>query len=538
MSFAQEILDKLKQQSDRVVLQEVHGASLWPYSANDLIEAIARARFALREAGLRAGHRAVFVAPNSFRWVACDLAIIAEGGISVPLYVRQEAEELEAIIQDSMPSVIVVADEDLAESFKEKKLAPAVLLLDQLFTEKSIDEPFRKRNEHVPATLVYTSGTSGASKGAMLSQANLDFMLHRTAEAFDAARNAADDRVFHYLPFCFAGSRVMLWTCLLRGAELRISTDLEQLKEEMKTAQPHYFLNVPALLERIRKQIESGLQEKGGFAAALFNRAMRVSMHGAHGLADRLALQFAKLSLFAAIRRKLGPALDFLICGSAPLQKSTQDFFSALGIPVYQVYGLTETTAIVSMDKLGKKAAHGFVGQPIEGVECRVSEDGELQTRGPHVFMGYWGKEEESNACISEDGWFRTGDQVEQDSAGNLQIIGRLKNILVPESGHNVAPEPIEQSLHALLPEADYVVVVGHGRPYLTAIISGKLDEMKVKHTIDTLNESLPHYRRIRAFHLTEEPFTPESGLLTANQKLRRQVLEEHYQVQLNQLYT
>jgi long-chain acyl-CoA synthetase len=224
-----------------------------------------------------------------------------------------------------------------------------------------------------------------------------------------------------------------------------------------------------------------------------------------------------------------------LICGSAPLSEATQRWFQLIGIPVYQVYGLTETTAIVTMDKKGL-ARPGYVGRPIDGVELRISEDGELLVRGPNIFPEYW-KRPDATAKSLEDGWFHTGDMAELTPDQDLKIVGRLKDLLVPESGHNVAPGPLEEKLASLCPGAQ-VMLVGHARPYLSAIVTGQVERAAVQHAIDSLNGELPHYRRVRKFLLAEEPFSAENGLLTANQKLKRAAVEQRYASQIEGLYS
>ncbi len=166
-----------------------------------------------------------------------------------------------------------------------------------------------------------------------------------------------------------------------------------------------------------------------------------------------------------------------------------------------------------------------------------LGEGDELLVRGPNVFAGYFHKPE-ATAAAFEDGWFRTGDQAELDSAtGTWRIVGRVKNLLVPASGHNVAPEPIEQAIVERTPGIEHAVLMGHGKPFLTAVVSGEASRQAVQTVIDTVNAELPHYRRIRAFHLTRETFTPESGLLTANQKLKRAALEAHFREAVDALY-
>jgi long-chain acyl-CoA synthetase len=391
-----------------------------------------------------------------------------------------------------------------------------------------------------PVTIIYTSGTSGEPKGAMLSEANVDYMLGVTVRELAAMSGAGrdEDRVFHYLPFCFAGSRIMLWSQLHRGNPLMMSTDLTNLQQELQTAAPHYCLNVPALLERIRNGVVQRLRAIGGPAMAVYERATAAYMQQSRGsvaVIDRAALWLAQRVLFPRIKRLIGANLEFMACGSAMLGEETQRWFQMIGIPVYQVYGLTESTAIITIDDT-RRVQPGRVGRAIAGCELRVTEQGELLCRGPNVFLGYWNRPE-ATAAVLRDGWLHSGDQVEIDAEGNVKIAGRVKEVLVPASGHNVAPAPLEQCLLAASERVEQAVVFGHGRPYLTALVSGKVDDAELDRIRDQVNAQLPHYMRLRRLYRTPEPFTAENGLLTANQKLKRRAIEERYRQAIEQMY-
>ncbi|MBK8240842.1 MAG: AMP-binding protein [Deltaproteobacteria bacterium] len=234
------------------------------------------------------------------------------------------------------------------------------------------------------------------------------------------------------------------------------------------------------------------------------------------------------------MKQKIGPNLDFLICGSAPLAVETQRWFQMLGIPVYQAYGLTETTGIVSLDEPDRVVA-GRVGIPLPGVETKITDEGELIVRGPNIFQGYWELPEETAQAI-RDGWFHTGDQVDVERE-NLRIIGRIKNLIVPESGHNIAPEPLEEKFMAACPAVTQCMVVGHARPFVAILLPGKPDAAAVERAIEQINADLPAYRRIRRAIFVDEAFSIENGLLTANQKLRRGVIEKHFVKQIDAAY-
>ncbi|MGH9783546.1 MAG: AMP-binding protein, partial [Terriglobia bacterium] len=250
---------------------------------------------------------------------------------------------------------------------------------------------------------------------------------------------------------------------------------------------------------------------------------------------DAIRLALGRRLLFPSIRKRLGPNLKALICGSAPLAEETQLFFLMLGIPVLQVYGLTETTAICTMDH-PERIEPGRVGPAIPGVEMKLGENHEILVRGPNVFQSYWGRPQ-TTAEVLRDGWFYTGDQGEANGDGNWSVTGRIKNLIIPSSGHNVAPEPIEDELLRSLPGAKQVVLVGNGRSYLAALITGTVNSQDAETAIEALNRGLPHYRRVHAFHLCAEPFTVDNGLLTVNGKLKRAAIEARYQDQIEEMY-
>lgn len=541
-SFVDTILGHLSANPSRPFVTEVRGERLDRTFGGRLKDMVRTARAALRSLDVKPGDRVALLAPNSARWVAADLAILAEGAIVVPLYARQAANELVLMMKDAGVKLVLCADSSLVGAVRaEWKDAPCTTF-DALFAHAGkIDEPPAKREGDDVVTIIYTSGTSGEPKGVMTTAANVEHMLRvidrRLTELM--GRPGGRDRVFHYLPFCFAGSRFVLWGNLFRANGLMISTDLNDLVRELKTAAPEWFLNVPALLERVKAGVETKIRSQSLPVRKLYDasiEAWRRSRAGEATLPERLLLASARKVIFARIRDQIGKELECLICGSAPLAAETQAWFELLDLPVYQIYGLTETTAIVTIDR--PRAAHpGSVGYAIDGVDIKLGDEGELLVRGPNVFAGYWNKGDATKAAV-RDGWFHTGDQARIESDGRVSIIGRVKNILVPESGHNVAPEPLEQRILERVPQVAQAVVIGHGRPFLTAIVTGDADRREVEKHLEAINAELPHYRRIRAFHLEKQPFTIESGLLTANQKLRRSAIEKHFAEQIERLYS
>jgi len=546
MNFLENVFSRLEEAAGGVVLAEARAEGNRTATGAELLAQIGAARAFLRAAGLAKGDRCALIAPNSIQWTALDLAIIAEGLIAVPLYARQAPAELAAMLRDAGASLICCGDAALHDAIGAASPGAARLVLfDEIFN------PGAEASAAAPAgpcallpqdtvAILYTSGTSGEAKGVMLTAANVDHMLSCTTArlAQMMGPRTVPDRVFHYLPFCFAGSWILLLSCLSRASILTLSTDLTKLADDIRAAAPDYFLNVPTLLERIRTGVDDNLRKRDGAIAGIYDRAkaawQRLDAKSPHAW-DFFWLGLAGLLIFPSIRKRLGPNLRALICGSAALPRETQLFFMMLGIRVLQVYGLTETTAICTMDD-PQHVEPGRVGPAIPGIEMKLGENDEIVVRGPNVFAGYWRRPEQT-AAVLRDGWFHTGDQGDLDERGNWRITGRIKNLIILNSGHNIAPEPIEEQLLRAIPGAQHVLLVGNGRSFLAAIITGTNGQSGIESHIERLNATLPHYRKIRRFHISQELFTIENGLLTANGKLRRDAIAARLSPEIEQMY-
>src|SRR5260221_3924447 len=545
MPFLEQIFASLERSGDDVVLQELRDGQPVSLTAQQLLAHVLVARAYLRRLRLKKGERCALLAHNSMLWVAMDLAAMAEGLTVVPLYARQAPSELVAMMKDCWPSVIACGEQSLADAIVEAwPEAPPHFCFENVFTERRgpVENPALLIAEEDVVTIIYTSGTSGEAKGVMLNAGNVGYMLGCTSGRLDQLmkRRPGRDAVFHYLPLCFAGSWIMMVTCLLRGSKLTLNTDLGKIAAEMRQAAPDYLLNVPALLERMRKAVDEQLWKTGGFPLKVYTKAKGAWVRRQEGKSragDGFWLGLANRLVFPTIRRKMiGGKLRALICGSAPLSVETQLFFMMLGIPVLQVYGLTETTAICTMDDPDVPVIPGRAGPAITGVEMKIGENEEIVVRGPNIFPGYWNRLEET-ANVLRDGWFHTGDQGEVDATGNWKIVGRIKNLIILGSGHNIAPEPIEDKILHELPGAIQVVVVGNGRGYLAALVTGRVSPQKTQVALDVVNPCLLHDKQVRPSHLVGEAFTTERGLLTANGKLKRDVIAEQFRNEIDAVY-
>ena len=549
-NFLENIFAQLQRGADRVVLREIHGEQFVSTTGRELLDQVRGIRAYLRNAGLRTGDRCALLAPNSIRWAAFDLALMAEGLIVVPLYSRQSPAELAAMMRDSQPKLLLASDAALGDTTMgawsgDPSSAPRRVLFDEVLQPhaptQSIPDAPNSRADYDIVTIIYTSGTSGEAKGVCLTAANVTHMLSCATERLDQlmGQTREPDRVFHYAPFNFAASWILLLSCLSRESILTLSTDLTKLPDEIRLSAPHYFLNVPTLLERVRRGVEDALSKRAAPIRSLFAKAREAWQRKASGHArpaDALWLVLGRKLIFSKVKERFGPNVRALICGSAPLAPETQQFFLMLGIPVLQAYGLTETTAICTLDDPRVPVEPGFVGQAIKGIEMKIADNQEVVVRGPHIFAGYWNRPEET-ARVLRDGWFHTGDQGEVNARGNWRIIGRIKNLIILNSGHNVPPEPIEDKIAQHLPTAQHVVIVGNGRGYLCVLIAGAVEPQAVHSALDVVNPNLPHYRQIRNFAIVGEALTPDNGLLTANGKLRRDAINVRFASEINSMY-
>ena len=542
MPFVGNIFSQLKAVPDVRVLQELRDGQFTSVTGVELLELVRKARTFLAAKSLKKGDRCGILAPNSIRWIAMDLAAMAEGLIVVPLYSRQAPAELVAMMKDSTPALVCCGDIALQSEIRQAwPAAPSLPFFDEIFAGVegiSLDRP--QVREEDPVTIIYTSGTSGEAKGVVLTAANVGFMLGCTSARLDelmGGRNG-QDRIFHYLPLSFCASWIAVLSFMLRGSLVSLNTDLGKIASDMPVVAPHYFLNVPQLLERMRRAVDDQIAQRGGIARTVYERAKSAWLLRAQsgGSGRSFWLLLANKLLFPTIRKKMfGDNLKALICGSAPLTPDTQDYFRMLSVPVLQVYGLTETTGICTMDDPGNPVP-GRVGPAISGIEMRLAENGEIVVKGPNVFPGYWNRPRQT-AEVLRDGWFHTGDQGELDESGTWKIVGRIKNLIILGSGHKIAPETIEDEIAKRLPGAQQIVIVGNGRGYLCAIVTGPVSREQVQAGLDAVNPQLPHYKQVRAFYVRTEPFSIESGVLTANGKLKRDLIAARMKNEIDDMY-
>jgi long-chain acyl-CoA synthetase len=548
-NFLQSIFDRLQRSKDRVVLREVHGEKFVSVNSSELLSLVEQARQFFRSSGIQPGERCGLIGANSIRWITIDLALMAEGVVVVPLYHRQTASELVAMLRDCQPRMVLAEDAEMRDALSNAwPDLPQPVQLSEIFStqqQPTILSPMRQRADDELLTIIYTSGTSGEPKGVCLTIGNLNHMTGCTTERLNQLMGQSaktpnqPDRIFLYAPMNFAASWMLMLSAFSREAILTLSTDLTKLADEIRTSAPHYFLNVPTLLERVKRGVEDNIAKQAAPIRALYARAREAWQRRQVGRGkslDNLWLTLARKLIFAKIKSRFGPNLRALICGSALLAPETQQFFLMLGIPVLQAYGLTETTALCTLDDPRVPVEPGYVGPAIPGIEMQLADNDEIIVRGPNIFSGYWNRPEET-AKVLQNGWFHTGDQGQMNARGNWRIIGRIKNLLVLNTGHKFAPEPIEDKLVQLLPQAQQIVLVGNARSYVCLLVTGNAETSAVQSAIDIINRDLPHYRQIRNFKILADTFTPESGMLTAMGKIKRDAIAKRYDAEINSMY-
>src|SRR6202011_6082926 len=346
-NFLESIFAQLQRADERVVLREIHGDTFTTITGRELLAQVQRGRSYVRKFGLVPGDRCALLGANSIQWVAVDLALMAEGIIVVPLYSRQAAGELASMMKDCSPSLLIVGDEELGAAVeREWPARPHCVLMEEVLRAAPAREPVTEapnaRTDGDLVTIIYTSGTSGEPKGVCLNAGNVAHMLKCISERLDQLMGAssAPEKVFHYLPFNFAGSWILQLSSLLRESVLTLSSDLNKLADEIRLSEPNYFLNVPTLLERVRRGVLDSISKRAAPIRMLF-RNSKASWEREHSGArlnplDAMSLAMGGRLIFAKVKDRFGGNLRALICGSAPLAVETQQFFMMLGIPVLQ----------------------------------------------------------------------------------------------------------------------------------------------------------------------------------------------------------
>jgi long-chain acyl-CoA synthetase len=557
-------------------------------SAAEMLRSVAGLAKALRALGVKAGDRVALLAPNCPEWHVADFAIEGVGAITVPLYFNESQDRIVYIMNDSGAKIAVVAGEQQIHTLLECRdrcktleqivavAAPAELDHDLLRYETLIEgagesevTEYRRESEKISpdqlATIIYTSGTTGEPKGVMLSHANL------TSNATDALAShilGPSDLGLSFLPLSHVYERTVDNTYIFRGVPLAYVERIENVAQALLEVRPTRTAAVPRFFEKIYAGILEKGRETRGLRRSLFDWALKVAEQAAPWKAygrrvspgTKLSWWFADKLVYKKIRAGLGGRITGICSGSAALSVQLAEFYAAIDVPVYQGYGLTETSPVVATNGPLKNKV-GTVGPPIPNVEVRIAEDGEIQVRGRCVMQGYFQKPEQTREVTTPDGWLRTGDIGNLDADGYLSVTDRKKEMLKTSAGKMVAPQPIENKLRTS-PYIANALMFGDKRKFLSVLLVPNFGAIEAKlgpggaafsshveaiadprvrklmeNELERLTANLAQYEKPKRFALIEDDFTTANGQLTHTMKPKRRIIEERYRDVITRLY-
>jgi len=579
-----------------MALGRCRGDELLQISSKEMFERIRDLSLGLRAVGVSRGDRVAIVSESRPEWLLSDLAVLTAGAVTVPIYPTLSAAQARYILQDSGARLAIVSTRLQLDKVQEvRHLLPAlesVVVIDPpaaipagSASVLSLEEVERRGHDRMTgewgaakefrddaralrpddlATIIYTSGTTGEPKGVMLTHGNLVSNLRATADTLDLSQ---DDVALSFLPLSHGFERMVSYVYLFCGVTIVFAESFDTVARDLARVRPTILTGVPRVYEKLHARILETARSAGGSKAAIFRWAVNAGLARAKavlrgrspGPLTSLKSAIGDRFVFSAIREKLGGRIRFVASGSAPLDANIMEFFHAIGIPIIEGYGLTETSPILTFNPVNALRV-GTVGRAIPGVELRIAEDGEILARGPNIMRGYFNKPE-ATADVLKDGWFHTGDIGQIDAQGYLTITDRKKDLLVTSGGKKIAPQPIEAVLKRspLVAEA---VLLGDRRKYANmmivpdfAALERRLKDLGrppgprqdlihrpdvlalYQEIIDALNRGLSQFERIKNMSLLPAEFTVESGELTPTLKVKRKVVEQKWHDQIEALY-
>jgi long-chain acyl-CoA synthetase len=496
--------------------------------------------------GVRRGDAVGILARTSLEWVLLDWALMSIGAVVVGLYPTSSAKEVAYILDHSEAVLVVVEDEEQRAKVEGRNVL-SFAELDALAAEgraAAAEDPGaveRARDEVAEddlATLIYTSGTTGPPKGCMLTHRNCAVAATRV----DTQLTQPDDVLLLFLPLAHSFGRIVNHSHPFHGYTLALLADPVGAVRAIPEVRPTALPAVPRVFEKIRAGIEAGFAETTGVKRALVDWALRT---GAHRDERRIRAAIADRLVFSKVKQRLGGRLRIGLSGGAPLATEHLEFFRTIGLLVVEGYGLTETASSCTVNR-PDSYRFGTVGEPVDGCEVRLAEDGELLVRSRTIFTGYYKDEEATRAAFTDDGWFRTGDVGEIDADGFVRITDRKKDLIITAGGKNIAPQNLENALKAHR-EISQALVVGDRRPYVAALVTLDPDttrgltpedaQRRVQEIVDDVNRDRARVEQIKRFRILDRDFTQDEGELTPTLKLKRRVVQEHYADDIEALY-
>ena len=531
---------------------------------------------------VKVGDRIGLVSTNNrTEWFVADLGISQIGAITVPVYPTISIEDYVHIFNDAEIKYCFVSDKGLYEKLlqvKEKvsslieiftfdevenaKNWSEILHLGNDFSQEEVENRKKGIKEEDLATIIYTSGTTGSPKGVMLTHKNIISNVLGVENRIPIPnKDYKEIRTLSFLPICHILERMVCYFYFHHGFSTYFAESIEKIGENMKEVKPHFVTVVPRLLEKVYDKIYHKGISAGGLKKLIFLWAMGVNKKYQLGQPKNWKQKLADKLVFSKWREGLGGEIVSLISGSAALSISLNKKFQAAGIPIIEGYGLTETSPVIAVNSFDQMKL-GSVGKPLDNLQVKIADDGEILVKGPSVTQGYLNKPEQTKEAFTEDGFFKTGDIGHIDEEGFLIITDRKKEMFKTSGGKYVAPQMIENKAKASR-FIEQIMVVGEGEKMPCAFVQPEFDFVKrwaelhnldigrtpeemvkspelkkrIEKEIDKLNQKLGNWEQVKRIELTPEIWSVDNGMLTPTMKLKRKVIKERYIDLYNKLY-
>ncbi len=574
-----EVVQHIKREYDNpqaLNYQTIEGE--WEHvSSMDFVQQVKHLALGLRGLGVKKGDMVGLLANSSPRWTIADLAIMMAGGVTVPLFGNISDENFGFEVQQTNIKTIFVAGDEQWEmlSHHQQDFDHVINLYDEensfeaiSYTEVvgcgkklEIENPnlYRKMLDQIQpddlATIVYTSGSTGVPKGAMLTHANLISLLHQDPFTWDNTK----DSYLSILPLAHIFARAINFIMISWGIPIHYVRDIKTVGDLCRDLHPTIFVIVPRVLEKIYAKMSAKVDQAGFLKRTIGHWAFDLASSEENGLYKKIMHPVADTIVYSSLREALGGNLRVVISGGAPLNPHLYQFFLDIGVPLYEGWGLTEA-ATVTCNRVGNIKI-GSVGVPFEGMEVKIAEDGEILVKGGLVMQGYYKNDEATKEAFTEDGWLRTGDKGRMDENGFITIEGRLKEFYKTSTGEYVAPVPIEQDL-CKAPLIDMAMVVAEGRKFASCLLfpdfdvlhklkkaygqeslsdeeflEGDIIKKEMNKLLEGLNEHLNHWEELHGFKFVVTPPSVEGGELTPTMKIRRQAVLKKYKELIEKIY-
>jgi len=560
-----------------------------PVPSHDFADGVRRLAKALQDRGIEPGDRIALMADNGPHWPTVDFATLSSGAVTVPIYPTLTPEESAYIAQDSGARIVFAHQTHQLEGLLDHGADlpnvelfvliegdpgtddPKVTTFDALIAKgdgydaEALDARARAVSPEDLASFVYTSGTTGKPKGVMLTHGNFCSNIVAGLEHLDFK---SEYTTLSFLPLSHVFERTIDYCYFYLGCTIAYAESVQTVAQNFQEVRPHSFVSVPRVYEKVLAKVHEGVAASSGLKQKIFHWAVETARealpyrleqeHPPGWLGLKLAL--ADGLVFSKIKERLGGRFEFAFSGGAPLGQDVAEFFWGAGIPIYEGYGLTETSPVLTANGPGA-VKMGTVGRAIPGVQLEIAEDGEILASGPNIMKGYYNLPEATAEVLDSDGWFHTGDIGEIDEDGFLRITDRKKELIVNAYGKNIAPAQVENQLKSSRYIAQ-AVVIGDRRKFLAALLVPDFEVLKgwasdkspdtsdietllqqppvrelFGQEVERANQELAKYERVRAWELLPQEMTQETGELTPTQKVKRRVVYERYADLIDSLY-